>query len=72
MGIQDRDGTVGEVGPFDIVVNDDGTLSVIQNDSNTFSGVEFDNNIFLFMIIPAAIGLLLVSVYRKKKASVKN
>ena len=72
VGIQDRDGTVGEVSPFDIVVNDDGTLSVIQNDSNTFSGIEFDNNIFLFMIIPAAIGLLFASVYRMKKSSVKN
>ena len=72
VGIQDRDGTVGEVGPFDIVVNDDGTLSVIENNSNTFSGIEFDNNIFLLMIIPASIGLLLVSVYRKKKSSVKN
>ena len=72
VGIQDRDGTVGEVSPFDIVVNDDGTLSVIQNDSNTFSGIEFDNNIFLFMIIPAAIGLLFASVYRMRKSSVKN
>ena len=72
VGIQDRDGTVGEVSPFDIVVNDDGTLSVIENNSNTFSGIEFDNNIFLLMLIPASIGLLLVSVYRKKKSSVKN
>ena len=72
VGIQDRDGTVGEVSTIDIVVNDDGTLSTLENNSNMFSEVEFDNNIFLLMIIPASIGLLLVSVYRKKKSSIKN
>ena len=71
IGIQDRDGTVGDVSTFDIVVNDDGTLTVVKNNSNPFN-VEFDNNIFLLMIIPAAIGLLVVTIYRKKKSLAKN
>jgi hypothetical protein len=70
VGIQDRDGTVGDISTFDIVVEDDGTLTVVKNDSNTFN--EFDNSIFILIIIPAAIVLVIISVYRKKKSLVKN
>ena len=72
VGIQDRDGTVGDVSTFDIVVNDDGTLTVLENNSGTSNEVEFDNSIFLLIIIPASIVLLIVSIYRKKKSLVKN
>ena len=70
VGIQDRDGTVGDISTFDIVVDDDGTLTIVKNDSNTFN--EFDNSIFILIIIPAVIVLVIISVYRKKKSLVKN
>ena len=72
IGIQDKDGTVNEVSPFDIVVNDDGTLSIIKNDSNEHSGMQFDNNIFLLIIIPAVLVLVSITIYRRKKSVIKN
>ena len=72
VGIQDRDGTAGDTNVFDIVVSEDGTLSVVKNNPVTSNEIIFDNSVFLLILIPAIIGLIIASIYRKKRSLVKN